>query len=140
MLVIDKSIERDMWEAQKLSIQLQFDGVIKSSDSLESNLAYLSVYACHEGEGEGGFDNTRVFVAKDFAPYSFGLTWYLKAKEGEGFQPHEYPARDYPELVGYRYWLTGGLIFHGKHDNGGDGGAPTFSVSLTSTSGWSVHT
>jgi len=25
---------------------------------------------------------------------------------------------------------NGGVIFHGKHDHGGNGGAPTFSVSI----------
>jgi hypothetical protein len=38
--------------------------------------------------------------------------------------------------------LNGGFIFHGNHDNGGDGGAPTFSVSLDNDSKprWSIHT
>jgi len=36
--------------------------------------------------------------------------------------------------------LLGGLIFHGKHDNGGDGGAPTFSVNIDGSYGWSLHT
>lgn len=36
--------------------------------------------------------------------------------------------------------FNGGLIYHGQHDNGGDGGAPTFSVCLEPISGWSVHT
>lgn len=35
---------------------------------------------------------------------------------------------------------NGGIIFHGKHDNGGDGSAPTFSVSLTPCNGWQIHT
>jgi len=37
-------------------------------------------------------------------------------------------------------WFNGGLIFHGPHDNGGDGGAPTFSVNLSPQDGWSIHT
>lgn len=36
--------------------------------------------------------------------------------------------------------LHGGLIYHGRHDNGGDGSAPTFAVSLTPVQGWSIHT
>jgi hypothetical protein len=36
--------------------------------------------------------------------------------------------------------MNGGLIYHGKHDNGGDGGSPTFSVCLEPTNGWSIHT
>ena len=38
--------------------------------------------------------------------------------------------------------LYGGLIFHGSHDGFGNGGAPTFSVSLSTDKevGWSIHT
>ena len=36
--------------------------------------------------------------------------------------------------------LQGGCIFHGSHDNGGDGGAPTYSVCLQAVDGWSLHT
>jgi len=49
----------------------------------------------------------------DFAPLSF--TW-----KGSG--------------------MVGGLIFHGPHDRGGDGGEPTFSVNLSGAYGWSIHT
>ena len=59
----------------------------------------------------------------DFAPYSFGFQGFIKDKDGI-----------------WRPWTVGGLIFHGKHDNGGDGSAPTFSVCLEPTDGWSLHT
>lgn len=36
--------------------------------------------------------------------------------------------------------LNGGVIYHGPHDGYGSGGAPTFSVTLTPTVGWSIHT
>ena len=38
--------------------------------------------------------------------------------------------------------MNGGFIFHGVHDNGGDGGFPTFSVELNpdTKSHWSIHT
>jgi hypothetical protein len=36
--------------------------------------------------------------------------------------------------------LQGGLIFHGEHDGGGDGGMPTLSVCLTPADGWRIHT
>lgn len=38
--------------------------------------------------------------------------------------------------------LNGGFIFHGPHDGYGNGGAPTFSVSIESEKqpGWSIHT
>ena len=35
---------------------------------------------------------------------------------------------------------NGGIIWHGKHDNGGDGSSSTFSVCLTPVNGWSIHT
>ena len=34
----------------------------------------------------------------------------------------------------------GGIIYHGNHDGFGSGYDPTFSVSVTPTSGWSIHT
>lgn len=41
-----------------------------------------------------------------------------------------------------RQILYGGFIFHGPHDGYGNGGAPTFSVSLETErkTGWSIHT
>ena len=36
--------------------------------------------------------------------------------------------------------VSGGIIFHGKRDNGGDGSAPTFSVCLTPVDGYAIHT
>ena len=54
----------------------------------------------------------QVKIFKDFAPYSF-------------------------EFVGDLY---GGIIYHGPHDKYGSGGEPTFSVSLTKSQGWSIHT
>ena len=37
-------------------------------------------------------------------------------------------------------WFVGGLIFHGSHDNGGDGSFPTLAVSIEPTTGWQIHT
>jgi len=36
--------------------------------------------------------------------------------------------------------ICGGIIFHGPHDNGGDGSAPTFSVNLSPVEGYAIHT
>jgi hypothetical protein len=55
----------------------------------------------------------KAVLFKDFAPYSFEFA-------AGGFQ--------------------GGLIFHGRHDGGGSGSAPTFSVCLEPCDGWSIHT
>jgi hypothetical protein len=46
-------------------------------------------------------------VYKDFAPYSFGFS--LVGTDGRAF-------------------MGGGIIYHGSHDGGGNGGGPTFSV------------
>ncbi len=35
--------------------------------------------------------------------------------------------------------INGGLIFHGAHDNGGDGSFPTLAVSLSPARGWQIH-
>lgn len=36
--------------------------------------------------------------------------------------------------------LCGGIIYHGARDGYGSGGAPTFSVCIEPTSGYSIHT
>jgi hypothetical protein len=46
----------------------------------------------------------------------------------------------FERFSGETFCGNGGIIFHGKHDNGGDGGAPTFSVSITPCNGWQIHT
>lgn len=69
---------------------------------------------------------TRCKLWKDFAPYSFYFV--METLEDNGAGPV------------WERWFNGGLIFHGPHDRGGDGGAPTFSVNLTPHLGWSVHT
>ncbi len=65
---------------------------------------------------------TRLVVYKDFCPLSFYFVEEVMVK-GEW-------KRDY----------NGGIIFHGDHDGGGNGGAPTFSVNLTPVDGWATHT
>lgn len=90
-----------------------FADSINMRDQLEKQLAYLENYGTRE---------TRCRLYKDFSPRSF--TFLIEAKQdGE-----------------WRKWFNGGLIFHGPHDGGGDGGAPTYSVSLTPTTGWQIHT
>lgn len=41
-----------------------------------------------------------------------------------------------------KFILNGGFIFHGPQDGYGNGGAPTFSVSIDPEKqpGWSIHT
>lgn len=63
---------------------------------------------------------SEVILYPDFAPHSFFWVWQETESE--------------------RRIMCGGMIYHGNHDNGGDGGSPTFSVCLEPTSGWSIHT
>ena len=104
--------------------QAHFEQVLAFADKvglrhqLDEQLEFLGTYAQHDGR-----DRTRCRLFKDFAPYSF--EFLMEIRDGEDQ---------------YRRWFVGGLIFHGPHDNGGDGGFPTLAVSLTPTTGWSVHT
>ena len=59
-----------------------------------------------------------VWVGSDFAPRSFTF-----AVNNDG-----------------KHLINGGMIFHGKHDNGGDGSAPTYPVCVTPSNGWRLHT
>lgn len=87
---------------------------IKGRLSLDKMLSYLDTY----GRGEN-----KCILTRDFAPLSFSFVMQRKNEDGE-----------------YVYWFNGGLIFHGPHDNGGDGSWPTLSVTLEPTHGWLVHT
>lgn len=69
--------------------------------------------------------DTEVELYEDWAPYSFAWAWVRKGIE----------AGERGRLI-----MNGGLIFHGAHDSGGNGGPPTFAVCLTATKGWSIHT
>lgn len=94
---------------------------LEESNRFQYNLDYLATYACHNG------DNTRTkcrLYKDNWDDMSFDFKMYVKnEKTGE-----------------YEYWFNGGLVFHGKHDGFGSGSAPTFSVCLTATDGWSIHT
>ena len=105
----------------KIMDQAHFDRALefaRSSGRLENfneNIKYLDEYA--------GRDKTECQLWSDPAPHSFYFVMHKRRESGETVQ-----------------WFNGGLIFHGHHDGGGDGGSPTFSVCLTPTDGWSVHT
>lgn len=87
-------------------------------EQLNDRLAYLANYACQEDP-----QATRCTLYKDFAPYSFEFVISKKKPDGT-----------------YVRWFNGGLIYHGPHDNGGDGGGPTFAVNINPENGWSIHT
>ena len=63
-------------------------------------------------------ETTSVEVYTDFAPYSL---YFVEKVSGE-------------------FRSNGGVIYHGPHDGFGSGSAPSFSVCLTPSQGWSIHT
>ena len=89
------------------------------SEQFEEALKRLTYREENENVGNGG-RKSEVELYPDFAPYSFFWVWR--------------------EIESKRQIMCGGLIYHGKHDNGGDGGAPTFSVSLEPSKRWCIHT
>ena len=66
----------------------------------------------------------RVRLYVDFAPQSFEFVKEIL----------------YEDDTEWTFQFNGGIIFHGAHDGGGDGGAPTYSVNLSPQDGWSIHT
>ena len=93
---------------------------VGKAEQLQKQLDYLASYACSEDNP----NRTRCDLWEDFAPYSFRFMMMIRDEDKGGFTD----------------WFNGGLIFHGAHDNGGDGGPPTYSVNLSPTDGWAVHT
>jgi len=103
---------------------------------LKRRLDYLDKYADHEGKGL-----TKCILRKDFAPHSFTFTMMRRVTNVEKQRElASYGAKPDESGVFWEYWFNGGLIFHGSHDNGGDGGAPTFAVNLNPHHGWGIHT
>jgi len=85
----------------------------------EHNLekSFIETFSRLKNYSGKGYDVT---LYSDFAPLSM-----------------EFAVKENNSLV-----LYGGFIFHGPHDGFGNGGAPTFSVSLDQDkiTGWSIHT
>lgn len=82
----------------------------EQAESFKENLERLAGFA------RGG---AKVRIGLDFAPLSFGFA-VLRA-DGS-------------------CWIVGGLLYHGAHDGGGNGGAPTYSVNVQPIVGWTLHT
>lgn len=100
----------------KLDEALAFANKI-NDNSLQGCIDRLKRF--EENYREGG-DNIETDITTDFAPYSFYFVRYRQNTKG--------------------FISNGGIIFHGKHDNGGDGGSPTFSVCIEPCNGWQIHT
>jgi len=74
---------------------------------------------------------------------SWVCPWYWRddhKQHGRGFGDTLRISGVWRHAYQWKHWFNGGLIYHGSHDLFGSGSAPAFSVCLTPTSGWSVHT
>ena len=142
-LLCSEEVKEKLVNELLFSGELVANGCLDESDSLEHQLHYLATFAHHNNERVGGHDYTHVEIIPDFAPHSFCFQlWTIPAVPWSAnvIRKDSYAASIYPELVGYTKMFFGGLIFHGAHDNGGDGSMSTLSVCLTPVNGWSVHT
>jgi len=107
-----------------------FESVVKfayQSNQLENLISRLKRLIRDDQEetsvfGSPGYLKVKLF--KDFAPMSFQFAIMVKLSRDED----------------YKLLFNGGLIYHGKHDNFGDGSAPSFSVSMNNDQGWEIHT
>jgi hypothetical protein len=79
---------------------------------------------------------TKTVIFTDFAAYSFEFARWRARETGE--EPGNWV--QHQDGIFYQLQGNGGVIFHGQHDNGGSGAAPTFSVSISAVNGWSIHT
>lgn len=96
----------------KLDEIRQFADSINKRDNLENCIKNLDY----------GSDKYVVEIFTDFAPKSL---YFVRKCIGDE-----------------RFAGNGGVIFHGRHDNGGDGSSPTLSVSIDPNNElhWQVHT
>jgi len=92
--------------------QDKFNEIIKFAEEKATADQHESLTRCLTQLGNLAHKG-KCHVYYDFAPLSFGWTTDT---------------------------LQGGCIFHGAHDNGGDGSFPTLSVCLEAVNGWSIHT
>jgi hypothetical protein len=109
----------DRETAERLDQVREFARKMGLLSQLEHKLAFLN-------HGFAWGKPTRTNLGYDFAPHSFAWCEY--------FQPQTEDERKKP-----RFCMNGGLIYHGP-GSPGDGGFPALSVSLSNSTGWSIHT
>lgn len=138
MLLYYPQIEEDLTAALQLSYKLQLENAIPLVETLEDRMSYLALYANYDH-----IDNTIAVLGNDFADFSFSFLVYHRSKDSsyrlyqiqEMIELDNIDLNDAMKYAKYTPWINGGLIYHGPHmtrDN--------FTVSLSPTSGWSIHT
>src|SRR5574338_796701 len=113
---IDSYLETLMIVPENLTISNSeyFENVVKFAKSIDPTIGITFFESLNRLALLAKNNKQSLFLYKDFAPYSFEF--------------------GIPNVV------FGGIIFHGQHDGFGNGSAPTYTVCLNSTNGWSVHT
>jgi hypothetical protein len=104
----------------------------------------IMIYDCTNGE----LDKIKAFAREKHLVREFVSTFIrFKRYTKRGYDVFLYPDWAPMSLAFQLKWngkndMNGGFIFHGVHDGGGNGGAPTFSVELNpdTKSHWSIHT
>jgi len=119
--------------AKQIGMYERPEGESDKGGYLLDKLEYLRTYG---GDGAA----VRVILFKDFAPNSFEFVLEKRVTNPERQARLLVAGHRVQHGILWERWFNGGLIFHGAHDGGGDGGAPTFSVNITPQSGWRVHT
>jgi hypothetical protein len=104
----------------------------------------IMIHDCTNGE----LDKIKAFAREKHLVREFVSTFIrFKRYTKRGYEVFLYPDWAPMSLVFQMKYngkndMNGGFIFHGVHDGGGNGGAPTFSVELNpdTKSHWSIHT
>lgn len=108
-----------MLETSRVTKQLEearaFASKIGLRSELEERLAYLGTYAEPR--------RARCVLHPDPEPYSFSFAMERQTRRDE-----------------WSPWFKGRLLFHDDHDGERSGAMPTPSVTVTPTTGWTVHT
>ena len=143
MLIYYPQIEDDLTKALQLSDQLQQEYSIPLVETLENRMIYLSLYANRDH-----IDNTITVLGVDFADYSFSFGVYFRGrlinpsvtledirKNLMDILPPYMTMHEGLERYGYQMRINGGLIYHGPHKT-----RSNLTVTLSPTSGWSIHT
>lgn len=115
-------------KATKTTFRNWTEGHLASALMTASEMGDNSLQKCIDRLMNYGADI--LMITNDYAPLSFVFGVYKRSEEGAMVIDGER----------CQMLMNGGIIFHGQHDNGGDGSAPTFAVSLTPTNGWAIHT
>ena len=137
-------------EARAHAWKARESGANEIWESWLQNTKYLQSYACRT---ENGLETTRCVttLSRDFAPLSFDVTWFIRRRDLDSmdqlFLAQRWNVKQMFENQEWRRiekyysrWFVGGLIYHGQHDGFGDGSGPTFSVTISKSTGWSIHT